>query len=276
MMLLQTPKTPVNTKCPDDAGGNRTQKRLKSTVKGQLIMTAGALLLVVVLIFAMSVAWFTNVAQTGSLQFQTEAWGFDINNIKISDGEAIYQLSPGSVGFVPLTIDNSSGSGINAVVTIDKTEISREMQQRIFFYVDAAKPYSFETTAEESAEAAEVSAEEAEVSAYAEDEGTYTETVSKIYLGNEKTESYKYSVPAGGILTLMEAYYSDAPLKWEWVYDMTGYYFRGTVKEGATEAEISEYLRPIRYDLNDAVFDLEPSDNYGQLVRLGDTPLAAF
>ena len=255
-MLPQTPKTPVNTKQPDDAGADRAQKRLKSTVKGQLIMTAGALLLVVVLIFAMSVAWFTNVAQTSGLQFQTEAWGFDIEKIQISQTGAMSHLSPGSVGFVPLTIDNSSSSsGINAVVNIDKREINPEMQKRIFLYVDTARTYSFGTGEE-----------------------AYTETVSRIYLGNEETESYKYFIPGGEMLTLTEAYYSDVPLKWEWVYDMEGYYFRGTVVKGATGAEISEYLRPIQYDLNDAVFDsdFESSENYGQLVSVGETPLPVF
>lgn len=267
-MLPQTPKTPVDTRQSNDSGVNGTQKRLKNTVKGQLIMTGCALLLVIVLIFAMSVAWFTNVAQTGGLQFQTEAWGFDIENIKISQTGAMYQLSPGSVGFVPLTIDNSSSSSaVNAVVNIDKTGIRPEMQQRIFFYVDAAETYSFGTNDE-------VSAEAEGISALAENEGTYTETVTRIYLGSEEAESYKYSVPAGEILTLTEAYYSDAPLKWEWVYDMTGYYFRGTVEEAGVV--VSEYLRPIRYDLNDAVFDLEPTENYGQLVRVGDKPLSAF
>ena len=230
-------------------------ERMGGAVKGQLIMAGVALLLVVVMTFAMTVAWYTNVVQTGGLQFQTEAWGFDLADIQVADPEVIYKISPGAAGFVPLTINNSTGAekilavvnvsksmetdtadldsaaGENITVTdaaIDNTaptdmtvDVTEELRKRVFFYVDTPQTYRF-----------------------GEGEYVQEETVSRVYLGNEETESYQYIVEAGDILVLTEAYYSDVPLKWERVFDMEGYYFRGTVSEDTVSVE--EYLRPIK------------------------------
>lgn len=263
-------------------------ERMGGAVKGQLIMAGVALLLVVVLTFAMTVAWYTNVVQTGGLQFQTEAWGFDLADIQVADPEVIYKISPGAAGFVPLTINNSTGAekilavvnvsksietdtadldsaaGENITVTdaaIDNTaptdmtvDVTEELRKRVFFYVDTPQTYRF-----------------------GEGEYVQEETVSRVYLGNEGTESYQYIVEAGDILVLTEAYYSDVPLKWERVFDMEGYYFRGTVSEDAVSVE--EYLRPIKYDLSQAVFDWEQNGKAGgtgQLTSIGTQTLAEF
>ena len=50
----------------------------------------------------------------------------------------------------------------------------------------------------------------------------------------------------GGSLSLTQTSHNDAKLKWEWVYDVVGYYLLGTVSNGT--AAVEEYLRPVVYD----------------------------
>lgn len=237
------------------ANENNTQAiQMKRSVERQIALVAGAFLLIVVLIFVMSVAWYTNVSQTGSLTFQTEAWGFDTNKITAgSDTE--YQISPGSTGIVPLTIDNSdSADGIRAIVTVDKIDMEGiELRKRIFFYVDTPKTYTFASASGGAAR---------------------TETVSRVWIGSNPLENYTYTVNGGEKLTLTEEYASDVPLKWMWVYDMEGYYFRGTVTDD--KAEVKEYLRPLEYDLDQAVFDETDGVSKGQLVKIGSKTVGKY
>ena len=118
-----------------------------------------------------------------------------------------------------------------------KPEMDPELQKRVFFYADTDKTYTF-------------------------NEGKNTEskeTVSKVYLGISAPNNYAYTVLPGQKLVMNEIFYNDVPLKWEWVYDMLGYYFRGTV---AGEVAVDEYIRPIEYDYD---FDQPSFDDAGQL-----------
>ena len=237
------------------ANENNTQAiQMKRSVERQIALVAGAFLLIVVLIFVMSVAWYTNVSQTGSLTFQTEAWGFDTNKIT-AGSDTKYQISPGSTGIVPLTIDNSdSADGIRAIVTVDKTDMDvMDLRKRIFFYVDTPKTYTFASASGGAAR---------------------TETVSRVWIGSDPSENYTYTVNGGEKLTLTEEYASDVPLKWMWVYDMEGYYFRGKVTDD--EAEVTEYLRPLEYDLDQAVFDETEGTSKGQLVKIGSKTVGKY
>ena len=124
----------------------------------------------------------------------------------------------------------------SAVGDKDTAMMDEELQKRIFFYADTEKTYP------------------------------NGENVSKVYLGTAAPHNYTYHVLAGQQLVMNELYYNDVPIKWEWVYDMLGYYFQGTVGkelgEGETEhVTVEEYLRPIEYDFNQAVFDLVDDSN---------------
>ena len=63
-------------------------------------------------------------------------------------------------------------------------------------------------------------------------EAVNNENVSRLYLGSSEADSYTYTLLPGQVLVLSNDYYNDVPLKWAWVYDRLGYYFRGTVTEG--------------------------------------------
>lgn len=196
--------------------------KLKKSIKMQILLVASAMLVMIVLIFAMTVAWYTNVSRMEGLSFETEAWGFNPEKITIGEENGKVGVFPGKTGIVPLAVDNSLESDdVRAIITVDKSEMSEEYQKRLYFYVDESR-----TAGEEPA--------------------------SWLSVGKDNIFSYSYTVPAGDILTLSENYSSDVPIRWKWVYTLTGYYFKGKVTEN--EVDVSEYIRPIEYDIDSAVF----------------------
>ena len=252
-------------------------KTLQKRVRMQAITAVASIAALLVLVFAMTAAWYTNVAKTSDLMFQTEAWGFDEEDIILLD-DAI-PVAPGESGIVPIEVDNSANTdSVKVGVTISKdlappdSDPSKmeELRKRIYFYVDTARTYEFEGQA-----------------LAVDEEGQATiapqqETVSRVYLGSADTESYTYEILPGQKLTMSEDYYNDVPIKWMWTYDMLGYYFRGTVtadESGNGTVAVDEYIRPIEYDYAYAVFDTtvtmvdgvaQNGEDFGQLVSTGE------
>ena len=195
----------------------------KKRIVRQASLTVLTLVLTVVIVFAMTSAWYSNVVQTSGLTFEAESWGFD-GEISLAD-EAI-QAAPGDSGIIDLTVDNQSDFVSAISVNISKDEMSDEMQKRMYFYVDT-----------------HVNREE--------------ETIERVYLN--QFEGYTYYVFNNSFLTLTEEY-SNAPLiKWEWIYDVLGYYVIGkpytVTNEDGTEVQkmrVEEYLRPIQYNYDEA------------------------
>ena len=182
----------------------------------QAVIAMSSVGLLLVLIFAMSAAWYTNVVKSGDLIFQTAAWGFQ-GTVDIGDGAI--EAGPGKSGVVSLEVDNTGSDMIFAGVHIAKT-MDEDLGKRIYLYVDAASTKN-------------------------------GETVQRVYLNSR--DSYTYLVPSQNKLILREEYYNDARIMWMWVYDVLGYYFQGTVNDTVTLEE--EYLRPVEYDLDRATFD---------------------
>lgn len=230
---------------------------LRKRIKMQAMMALAAIALILVLVFGMSAAWYTNVAKVSDLTFETEAWGFDSDKISI---DSRVQAAPGRSGFVPLTVDNTASTdGVQVGVTFKKQATAEnqwqdELQKRIFFYADDGRTYDFSAGGGEPIlfrdEATETTEQAVEFVVPTQ------ETVSRIYLGATSEDSCTYTILPGQKLSLSEEYYNDVPLKWMWVYDMLGYYFRGTVDtEGEASLRVDEYIRPIEYDYDHAVFD---------------------
>lgn len=191
-----------------------TSARKKILTQATIAMSTVGLLLV--LVFAMSAAWYTNVVKSGDLIFQTAAWGFQ-GTVDIGDGAI--EAGPGKSGVISLEVDNTGADMIFAGVHIAKT-MDEDLGKRIYLYVDAASTKN-------------------------------GETVQRVYLNSR--DSYSYLVPSQNKLILNEQYYNDARIMWTWVYDVLGYYFVGTVNNSVIAAE--EYLRPVEYDLDSATFD---------------------
>ena len=178
-----------------------------------------ALILTAVMLFAMTAAWYSNVIQSSGLMFEVTDWGLD-GSVNIQD--ELTMAAPGKSGHIALSVHNSSDGIISVNLNVSKVGLYNEladMRKRLYFYIDDTTYRNGETT-------------------------------ERVYLNS--MESYAYTVLSKQNLVLGEIG-NGAPLKWEWVYDVLGYYFYGTVNE-AFDARVSEYLRPVVYDFDRATF----------------------
>ncbi len=217
-------------------------RRVRRVVRSQALLAGGTLLVVVILIFAMTAAWYTNVSRTSTLTFKAESWGFDPDNITV--GTAAIGAAPGRSGIVPIEIDNSkSADPVKIYVNVSKSEMSEELKRRIFFYADTSEEIS-------------------------------GEMVSRVYVGALRDGAYAYDILPGQKLVMSDDFCSDVPLKWRWVYDMEGYYFRGTVNNVSATAE--EYIRPVEYDLDRATFEKTNGVPTGAPVTIYGKSVAEF
>ena len=211
-------------------------KRVRKNVYTQALLTGFLIVLTVVILFAVTAAWYTNIVQTNDLVFKSTAWGFE-GQVKSVDAAII--ASPGDEGVVELTARSESDDITAVSLNISKAQMPEEIQKRIYFYVDTSKTSN-------------------------------SEAMDRVYLGNHN--SYTYMLFSRETLTLTEAVHTDALVKWQWVYDVLGYYVVGTWD--GTSMDVSEYLRPIEYNYDEArtTFDV-----YGDLVSIdGTTSVVQF
>ncbi len=193
-------------------------KKMKSNVLKQALLAVLVIVVTVVLLFAAATAWYTNVVHTGGLMFEVASWGF---TGEVTSENPTIKAAPGDLGDVYLTVENSGESDITASVTIAKN-MEEMMQKRLYFYVDTPQVRN-------------------------------GEQMERVYINS--MESYDYNIFAYNTLNLTEGYHNDARLKWQWVYDLLGYYVRGGVSGNIIQVE--EYLRPVEYDYDSAVFTTE-------------------
>lgn len=179
--------------------------------------------LIVVLIFAITTAWYNNVIHSDGLHFQASPWGFE-GSVEV--GNSIITAAPGTSGAIPLTVTNPTDQVMDVSVGISKLPIAgnsefSEMQKHIYFYADDAKIIN-------------------------------GENVDRIYI-NQRS-NYNYTLLAGQTLSSGQVESNNAAIKWEWVYDVVGYYVLGTVADSGSPV-IEDYLRPVIYDYDRATFD---------------------
>ena len=192
----------------------------------QSVIAIQTVIITVLLIFGMSAAWYTNVVQTSGLHFQAEAWGFD-GEVFVSEDPI--EAAPGKSDVVGLRVTNAGKDMVDVSVRVSKEQMDEEMQKRLFFYVDTT-------------------------------DSRNGETLNRVYVNSR--DSYTYTMLANSKLYLTGEQANDVPLKWQWVYDMLGYYFYGTVTNTVdannapiVSAQVEDYLRPVEYDLDTAKFD---------------------
>ena len=202
---------------PADGRAATPLQALRKSLYKQAALLLLTVILTGLLIFAVTTAWYSNVLQTTGLVFEAAAWGLD-GEVKVSGGPI--QAAPGDSGIIELAITNKSEDIVWAGVSVSKKEMDEEMQKRLYFYVDTASDSN-------------------------------GERMDRVYLTG--TRGYTYSILGGGSLSLTQTSHNDAQLKWEWVYDVVGYYLLGTVSNGT--AAVEEYLRPVVYDYDAATFD---------------------
>ena len=191
----------------------QTKLSLLKGLKNKIILRAAfsvvILLLTAVLLFSMTAAWYTNVADTGGLIFVAKQWDF---NGQITVGGDVISMAPGDGGIVSMYIANYGETVATASVTVSKADLNELMKQRLYFYVDT----SFYRN---------------------------SERMDKVYITS--TNAYTYTVfPDSQILISQDSQNAPA-LKWRWVYDVLGYYVYGSITD--TTYQIDEYIRPIEY-----------------------------
>lgn len=196
-------------------------KIAKENIYKQAGMAGMAVVVTIVLIFAMTVAWYSNVVHTDDLVFQASSWKFDFEGAIEIETEK-QEIAPGDSGIVNLQLTNDSDEAITVLVNATKdANVSELMRERIYFYVDDSQIIN-------------------------------GEVVDRIYVN--ETDEYAYTVLGKNTLVLNETYHSDAYLKWEWVYDVLGYYVSGSVQDSGS-VKIDDYMRPVIYDYDTAMFD---------------------
>lgn len=207
-------------------GNSAALKKAKQNIYWQAGLALVTIVLTIVLVFAMTSAWYTNIVQTSGLVFEAEAWGFQGT---ITTNTETIVAGPGDDGVISLEVSNDSDSTVAVGINVSKARMASQMQQRLYFYVDTQQIRN-------------------------------GETMDRVYLNNQ--DSYTYTLFSGGKLTLKEEMHNDAQLKWQWVYDVLGYYVYGTetVVDGETTVRVTEYLRPIEYDYDEATTMLTTND----------------
>lgn len=221
-----------------EANQNRsfaTLKQAKKNIYWQAGLALMTIVLTIVIVFAMTSAWYTNVVQSDGLAFKAESWGFK-GTVLVQETPII--AGPGDDGVIYLEVANESNKITAVGVNISKAKMSEEMQRRLFFYVDAQRTQN-------------------------------GETMDRIYLNNR--DSYTYTLFDYGRLTLTEEMHNDAQLKWVWVYDVLGYYVYGT-EEADGRFRVSEYLRPIEYNYDEATttFQVDEDGNWTATLQTVD------
>ena len=198
----------------------------------QALLVLAVLTVLGVLLYSLTAAWYSNVAETTEMVFETESWGFE-GQVKVLSSDL--QLAPGQNACAEISVTND-GRQINLItVSVDKSTMSPELQKRIYFYVPAA-----ETRSEE--------------------------TVERVYLTPYGGYSYRVMPKSTLLLTANSA--ADAPVRCQWVYDLLGYYVYGTLNKdntlltaediaaaGREDITAPAYIRPVEYDFDTAAFD---------------------
>lgn len=212
---------PKKNKVPAAGAANQALKRYRKRIYWQAGLALLTVILTITIVFAMTAAWYTNIVQTSGLVFEAEAWGFDGEVVVNTDP---IQAAPGDEGVIHLEVKNNSENISALSINISKARMADpEMQKRLYFFVDT------QLTRE-------------------------GETMNRVYLNNQ--DSYTYTIFNKGNLTLTENMHNDAQLKWQWVYDVLGYYVLGKPTENGSMT-IVEYLRPIEYNYDDATTTFE-------------------
>ena len=236
----------------------------------RIAVTVVTALIVIAIIFAMTTAWYSNTIQMNAISVQSDSWNFtgkisivgEAKDGSFSLGEGI---RPGDGGVIPITIENNDEQAVDIRVETDKSSLSDTMKKRLYFYVETTE------TGEDGVETT--------TRTYLNSRGGYLygqipASATEILTGEEAPEPDEN---ADEIQTLAEnqlqTIYGTSLVRWEWVYDVTGYFVLGTVKEeknGETDevtgvlemgdnkeddTPAPEYLMPVSYDLDQAVFD---------------------
>lgn len=222
-------------------------QRTKDNIKRQASLAFASVAMTLVLGFAMTVAWYSNILHTSELTFKAADWEFQFEGSANIGANNEFEIAPGESGVIEFSVANVSDkanvlgkstnvSTIGVQVNIDKSEMS-VMEPRVYFYVEETKTIN-------------------------------EEEVERQYLSRQ--DSYRYVVYPGRTLTITKDYSNDYNLKWHWVDEVVGYYVRGVLQADGT-VKNAEYIRPIEFDSGKATYDQD-----GNLIMVNGIDVETF
>ena len=207
-------KVPKNEKLNNFLGNLiATVKSLNKTVFFRMCFPLFLMILIVILVFAQTIAWQTNVVNTGGLMFSVETWNFSADVVLVGQQTP---ASPGDSGIIEIRMTNDSSELAVASVKILKEQLTAKMRSRMFFYVDTSTVRN-------------------------------GETVNGLYINSRN--SYTYTIFPHHQVMLSSGVTNQPLIKWEWTYDNLGYYVYGK-KDASGNIDVLEYLSPIKYDFD--------------------------
>ncbi len=121
----------------------------KTTLKRKLALLILSLVLLVVVGIYAATAWYTRMVQVADMTFTTAQWEFLANEAMDAISLNVYEYStlqsntenaqdpasPGTAGYIPVLLSAvEAETDVEYIVTIDKTSMSEEFQDRIIFY----------------------------------------------------------------------------------------------------------------------------------------------
>ncbi len=210
---------------------------LRRNVLLQASLAIITVVLTIVLIFSLTVAWYTNVVQTGGLSFEAEQWEFDGQIELLVSGTV--SATPGDEGIIPLRVTNAGDHIVAASATVNKNGMEEEMRKRLYFYVDTQTDRN-------------------------------SETMERVYISG--MSSYTYTIYPHSELLLSDTVQNGPLIKWMWVYDVLGYYVWGQNVNG--EITPQDYIRPIEYAYDPITTTFDAAGNL--LTVDGFTSVEAF
>lgn len=119
-------------------------------VKKKGVLLAISILLLIASGIYLAFAWYTKMTSVSGLEFDVARWDFSANysyndyqlnvykysQVNSGNGE---KAAPGTAGEIPIVLSaKASETDVNYFILVDKSKMSREFQERIFFYEDEA------------------------------------------------------------------------------------------------------------------------------------------
>ena len=136
MLEFLKKKKPTQFNKDDPASANKELHQIRKRIGMQVGLAVLTILLTVVLIFGMTAAWYTNMVYSGGLIFEVEKTGVNVDATVYTES---FTAQPGDHGDISMEATNKSDKMVQITLSVSKTGMEQEMQQRLYFYVEDQK-----------------------------------------------------------------------------------------------------------------------------------------
>ncbi len=125
-----------------DRESTQVNKALRA-VYGKAVLVAVTLVLLLSVLVFFTVAWYTKMVSVSGMNFQAAQWDFTANFAIDQMVVSVYDYSslsedhaaPGALGYIPITLRAiQSDTDIQFTIQVDRSGMSEEFQERIFFF----------------------------------------------------------------------------------------------------------------------------------------------